>query len=134
MELTEKAKSFEEICQEQGLNPADEIAFKNPGNARQKAVNAAAKLFIIAEYYNQGWKPNWYNWDEYKYYPWFDMSPEKKSSNEGAAAGSGFSFRDYAVGASASHVGARLVFKSRKLAEYVGKHYLEIYRDFMTID
>lgn len=117
--------SFEEACKKEGLNPEEEIPFKNPANGRQKAVNAAAKLFIISKALNGDWKPDWNNWNQGKYYPWFNMQST-------AAGGSGFSFRDFGYGDSDSRVGSRLVYKDSKTAEYAGTQFLEIYRDLMV--
>lgn len=120
-------KSFEEACAVLGLNPADEIPFAEPKNGNQKAVNAAAKLFILASALNGEWVADWDNWDQGKYYPWFDMRST-------AAGGSGFSCFVCYSGRVFSIVGSRLVFKDRKTAEYAGKQFLDIYRDLMIIE
>ncbi|MCF0070243.1 hypothetical protein LZD49_07150 [Dyadobacter sp. CY261] len=121
MDITTKIKTFEDACEALGLDSQLEIPYPHPASDRQKGINAAAKLFIIAEALNEGWKPNWEDWDEYKYYPWFNMS----------AGGSGFSFLVYGYDDSLSDVGSRLVFRSRELAEYAGETFLDIYRDWM---
>lgn len=130
--ITDQIKSFEDACTALNLNSAEEIPFAQPKNRDQKAVNAAAKIFIIAKALNERWVPDWYNWDEYKYYPWFDMSPEKDDEEETAVGGSGFSFVDCDSGDSS--VGSRLVFKTRDLARYAGTQFLDIYRDLMIIE
>lgn len=132
--MEQTIKTFDDACAALGLNPFEEIPFAEPKNDNQKAVNAAAKLFIIANALNGDWKPNWYNWDEYKYFPWFDLSPEKQDDDEGPAGGSGFSYYGYFCVYSYSGVGSRLVFKTRDLAEYAGKQFLDIYRDLMIIE
>jgi len=127
MSITTKIKSFEDACAALGLDPQQEIPYPQPASGRQRGINASAKLFIIAEALNEGWKPNWYNWDEYKYYPWFDLSTEKKRENDGPAGGSGFSFHGYVFVRSGSRVGSRLVFRTRELAEFAGKQFIDIY-------
>jgi hypothetical protein len=134
MENTEQVKSFEEACEKLGLKSVEELPFADPKNQDQKAVNAAAKIFIIAKALNEGWAPNWSDWDEYKYYPWFDMSPEKREEGEVPAAGSGFSSFVYYFAASGSALGSRLVFKTSELAKYAGTQFLDIYRDLMIIE
>jgi len=79
-------------------------------------------LKMIVEALNEGWKPDWSNSSEYKYYPWFEM------------ASSGFRFNDYDFWYSFSFVGSRLCFKSRELAEYAGKTFLEEYKKYMLIN
>ncbi len=71
--ITERVKSFEDACQVLGIltNVPDVKGFTRK---HQKAIVANYKLIIIAEALNEGWKPNWQDSDEYKYYPWFDMT------------------------------------------------------------
>ncbi|MCY4781762.1 hypothetical protein ORI89_19100, partial [Sphingobacterium sp. UT-1RO-CII-1] len=75
---------------------------------------------------------DWYDWDQYKYYPWFDMSPDQNAGSVGSSVG--FSCDGYGYGLTCSSVGSRLVFPTREIAEYVGKTHLDLYRDFMVID
>jgi hypothetical protein len=124
--ITDQVKSFEDACQVLGVQPSEVLPFAEPKNQDQVAVNAFAKITTIAKALNEGWTPDWDNWDQNKYYPWFDFRSE-------AVAGSGFSFDDYGYGGSDSGVGARLVFKTRELAEYAGKQFTDTYKEFMVI-
>ncbi len=109
-------------------------------------ILAFAKLRVIAEALNEGWKPK-FDGDEYRYYPYYclytkqeynNLSYEEKksvdraSSNAGAYGGLVYA---YAVGAfsdsNANH-GSRLAFKNRELAEYSGKQFIDIYKDFVA--
>ena len=99
MNITDKVKSFEDACQLLGIEPNVPEVSMLPEN-HQKAIVAHYKLVIIAEAVNEGWKPNWDNWDERKYYPWFDL--------EGSSSGAGFSYDDCDVWYSHSNVGSRL--------------------------
>ena len=124
MNITDKVKSFEDACQLLGIEPNVPEVSMLPEN-HQKAIVAHYKLVIIAEAVNEGWKPNWDNWDERKYYPWFDL--------EGSSSGAGFSYDDCDVWYSHSNVGSRLCFKNRDLAKYAGQQFESIYKEFMTI-
>lgn len=84
---------------------------------------AYRKLKIIAEVLNEGWKPDWSNCNEYKYYPYFEA---KKS-------GFGFSGTYCAYWSTGTTVGSRLCFKTRELAIYAGKQFEDIYNDFLTL-
>ena len=124
MKITEKVKSFEDACQILNIEanlPQVEMLPEN----HKKAIIAHYKLIIIAEALNEGWKPDWDNDDEWKYYPWFDM--------EGSSSGVCFSCNVYGYWDTFSHVCSRLCFKSRELAEYAGKQFPEIYKNYMTI-
>ena len=104
-------KSFEDACKKLGIEATLPDVSMLPSD-QQKAIIAHYKLVIIAQALNEGWKPNWNNFNEYKYCAWFDMS-----------APSGFAFDDCACWLSISLVGSRLCFKSRELAKYAGEGY-----------
>lgn len=124
----ERIKTFEEACKVLNLDPEkvlpDVSAFLPP---HQAALTAAGKLFIIADALNEGWKPDWNNDDEWKYYPWFDM--EKDEDNNP----SGFRLDGVDFSCAGSGVGSRLCFKSREIAEYAGTQFIDLYRDLMVI-
>lgn len=124
MKITEKIKSFEDACKVLGINLALPNLEAMP-ESYQKPMLAHYKLCIIAEALNEGWKPNWDDDDEYKYYPWFDM--------EGSSSGSGFSYGAYDGWAAVTVVGSRLCFKSRELARYVGETFIELYREYFVM-
>jgi len=121
--ITDRVKTFEDACTELGID-ADQYleieAFDGLLNDTA-SIKAHAKLIIIARALNEGWKPDWKNSNEYKYWPWFNFS------------GSALAFFGCGCRCSASTVGSRLCFKSRELAEYAGRQFLNIYSDFFTI-
>ena|SRR5689334_9094293 len=121
-----RIETFEDACK--ALNLGDPAAVLPnldffPEHHR-KALTAHAKLIIIAEAMNEGWKPDWDNNKQWKYYPWFDM---RNSS------GVGFSFVDCVNGDSASSVGSRLCYRTRELAEYAGKQFQDLYNEFFQL-
>ena len=122
--------TYEAICKVDGVDPVQSLPFPKFTSEEEKAVNEVAKNFRIVRVLNGGWMPDWYNWDERKWMLWFDMSPE------GTAGGSaaGFSFGDVDGGHERSHVGSRLVFKTREIAEHYAEHFLEVSRGWMVIE
>lgn len=123
MDITTKIKTFEDALAATGETQAsfdartvndspDEIAYK--------------KIKIIAIALNEGWRPDWKNDDEYKYYPWFDFEDDRGS-------GLGLSYDVCGYDGSYSYVGSRLCFKTRSLAEYAGKQFAGIYAAMMVI-
>jgi hypothetical protein len=48
-------------------------------------------------------------------------------------SGSGLSYDVYDYWRAVASVGSRLCFKSRELAEYAGKQFIDIYTDFFII-
>ena len=111
-------------------------------------ILAFAKLRVIAEALNEGWKPK-FDGDECRYYPWFYIytkeeyekldEDEKKEcrvvgrSNSSSNAGGGLvcAFASYASSFSASVYGSRLAFKTRELGEYCGKQFIDIWEKFL---
>lgn len=75
------------------------------------------KIKQIEKFFNQGWKPNWKNTNEYKYYPYFSV---------GSGGGLGF---DVSVDASYC-VGAVAFYKSKEISDYVGKTFIKEYQEF----
>ena len=126
MNITEKIKTFEDACLSLGIDPAKALPYANPEVSDQIAINAFAKITIIAKALNEGWVPDWDDSDQNKYYPWFWMESK-------AAGGSGFSCSGCDYGDSYSAVGSRLVFKSSELARYAGNHILETYLSLIHI-
>jgi len=125
-------KSFESAAKFLGINPTELPEVSQLPEEHQKSVIAFYMLTIIsmASWKQEGKEINWSDWNQYKYYPWFDMSPEKKS----VGSSSGFSCNDYDFDRTYSRVGSRLVYPTSEIATYVGKTHVQLYRDFMVIE
>lgn len=111
-------------------------------------ILAFAKLRVIAEALNEGWKPK-FDGDECRYYPWFYIytkkeyeeldEDEKKECrvvgrshvNAIASGGVAYAFANVASSSSSSNGGSRLAFKTRELAEYCGKQFIDIWEKFL---
>lgn len=48
----------------------DFLPFKSPNNAEERCLNALSKIMRITSVYNNGWKPDWNNSKENKYFPY----------------------------------------------------------------
>lgn len=66
--ITDHVKTFEDACSRLGLNSGMFL----PGDSKDEI--AYKKLKVIAKALNEGWQPDWTNSNQYKYYPWFDLS------------------------------------------------------------
>lgn len=119
----QKIKSFEDACKALKLDPKkvlpDVSAFPKE---HQQALIAHAKLVIIAQALNGKWKPNWKDSNQWKYYPWFDMS-----------SGSGLSYYVYDHLISYSSCGSRLCYKTSELAKYAGTQFIDLYKEYFVI-
>ena len=116
-------KTFEAACKKLKLDPKKCLPdVKGIPKHHQEATIAHAKLVIIAEAINDGWKPDWTNGNWDKYYPWFDMS-----------SGSGLSCFGYVGRSSASAVGSRLCFRSAELSKYAGTQFKKLYEQYFVL-
>ena len=117
-----KIKTFEVACKALKLNPKKCLPdFSAYPKEHQAGMIAHAKLVIIAQALRGEWKPNWNDSNQYKYFPWFDMS------------GSGFSCDGFAHDRSRSALGSRLCYQSSEVARYAGKTFLKLYKEYFTI-
>ena len=123
-----------------------ESLFKEANN--NLILFAYVRLVIIAEALNEGWKPK-FDGDECRYSPWFYIytkeeyekldEDEKKecrvvgrsSSYSYANGGLVFAYAFSASSNSGSFYGSRLAFKTRELAEYCGKQFIDIWEKFL---
>lgn len=151
-DVTERIKTFEDACKELGEDNALVLHYRNLiGENEEKDVSmidivAYMKLRIITAALNEGWEPK-FTEDECRYYPWFElftqqkldkMSDDDKSRVVGRANCSLYAFGGlaYANAVSASSnssgvSGSRLAFKTRELADYAGRQFVELYADFV---
>lgn len=152
-DIKERIKTFEDAVNAIGEDHPLVAQYKTINSAFKEADNnlhlfAYTRLAIIAEALNEGWRPE-YTEDEYRYYPWFglytqeeydDMDDEDKErcrfvgrSLHNAHANGGLVFVNASYGSASSHahIGSRLAFKSRELAIYCGKQFIEIWINYL---
>ena len=152
-DIKERIKTFEDAVNAIGEDHPLVAQYKTINSAFKEADNnlhlfAYTRLAIIAEALNEGWRPE-YTEDEYRYYPWFglytqeeydDMDDEDKEccrfvgrSYSSAVAYGGLVFTNAVYGSpySDTNIGSRLAFKSRELAIYCGKQFIEIWINYL---
>ena len=114
--ITDRVKSFEDACQVLGIS-TNVPEVKGLPRKHQKAIIANYKLIVIAEALNEGWKPNWQDSDEYKYYPWFGCSATAYTASYAYAG-----------------IGSRLCLKNRELAIYFGQTFTDLFNDSLLLN
>ena len=152
-DIKDKVKTFEDAVAILGEEHPLVAQFRVIESSFKEADNnlhlfAYARLVIIAEALNEGWKPK-FDGDEYRYYPWFYIytkeeyekldENEKKAcrvvgrsyNNSSAYGGLVYASADFASSISYSYCGSRLAFKTRELGEYCGKQFIDIWEDFL---
>jgi hypothetical protein len=110
-------KTFEDACKHLGIDPC---SFNDLGDEFRKPIMAAYKLMIIYKAINNGWKPDWSNDDQYKYFPWYGV----------LSSGFGFSHSDYYYTHAITYVGSRLCTDSREKALYIAEQFKAEYQDY----
>jgi hypothetical protein len=149
--IMERVRTFEDACRTLGEEHPMVLAYQNTkihitDYFGTDDVIAYLKLRIICAALNEGWEPK-FTTDEYRWFTWFelftqqeldDMSEEQRSRvvalsyhNASASGGVAYAYAHYAASHASSGCGSRLAFKSKELAEYCGKQFIDIWADFV---
>lgn len=125
-EITDRVKTYEDACKVLGVEPINEQNAKAQGFRSDEI--ARRKLETIAAALNEGWKPDWNNTDQYKYYPYFYI--QENAKGKGSA---GLSCADAARTASCTNatIGSRLCFYASRLARYAGNQFTDLYEQIL---
>lgn len=121
--IFDKVKTFSDACDLLGIRGQVMTASINDDLGNDvESISAYAQLIIITRALNEGWKPDWTNSSQYKYLPWFKHK-----------SGFGLSFDVAGNWFTSTHVGSRLCFKTKELAEYAATQFEDLYNDYLTI-
>lgn len=120
--IIEKVKTYEDAVAILAPDP-ELLPFLNyeGDNLELIGIRDQKKVEHIIKVLNEGWIADLTNDDEWRFYPWFRVS------------GSGLSSDDCVYDRSSSYVGSRLCFRTRELAEYAGKQFADLYKEYMII-
>lgn len=145
--VTERIRTFEDACDELGKNHKFVLQYrtlKYTDVCDCKDISAYLKLRIICAALNDGWKPK-FTESEYRYYPHLILYTKKEVENIDenmkkrlclgnntdvssrcglivAIANNGFG-NIYAI------VGSHLALKTRELAIYCGRQFIDLWKD-----
>jgi hypothetical protein len=86
-----------------------------------KDIVALKKLRHIYKAINNGWVPDYTNSKQYKYYPWFKV----------LSSGLDCSDSGYGYDVASTDVGVRLCTDTAVKAEYIGKTFKDLYKDYL---
>lgn len=148
--VMERIKTFQDALKELG----DEHELVKEWNAIDGVFTndlaAYLKLRIIVAALNEGWEPQ-FTTSEYRYYPYLilytkkevdEMTKDQKKelwlfggrSDAGSACGLAFAASGAVWSHSVSYVSARLALKSRELAIYCGKQFIDIWAEYVYLN
>lgn len=147
--VTERIKTLADAMEALGQgNPLVEeyIAVRDKLRTDAGELIAYLKLRIIVAALNEGWEPKFAE-DEYRYFPWFyfytkeeydKLDDEEKGrcvlrSGDDTNSYYGFVYCNayHDVSNSSTYDGSRLAFRTRELAAYAGRQFIEEWADFM---
>jgi hypothetical protein len=111
-------KTFEDACEELEIDPTTVV-----NSTDQPDEAAYKKLKIIIRAINQGWIPDRDDTKQRKCWPFFNL----------ANAGFVTSYVNYAPSLAYANFGFRLCFESEEKANYAGRQFLKLYKEFLAI-
>ena len=117
--VTERIKTYEDACWELGIPITPE---RCKGMTEDELAYCSLK--VITRALNEGWKPDWSNQDQGKWYPWFKVTGTNP-------AGLACSNTLNPVSTTTAYFGSRLCFKTEALAEYAGTQFKELYEKYL---
>ena len=152
--ITERIKTFTDAVDELGSEHplVKQYMAANGNEAFTRNTIAYMKLLIIAAALNEGWKPQFMEY-EYRWIPLFTLWTEKELNEKseewkanhklvlfggfsyyGASCGLAFVNSSCAWSGANSSLSARLAVKSEELACYFGKQFIEIWAEYCLMD
>lgn len=120
MNTEKKIASYEDACRVLNIQPINEEVFNIFPKEDQRSMLAYHKLTVITRALNNGWKPNWDDQNEWKYYPLF------RYVNAGLSCANAYNTATNTI----ARIGSRLCFPTSALAKYAAEHFADLYRDY----
>lgn len=147
-DIKERVKTFEDAYNTLGEEHPLVKEYLDLVMYTKQDLTAYLKLRIICAALNEGWEPT-FDSDECRFYPRFDLYTQKeydelvegkrksccvplRSVNYALACGSFvYAYANYDGTYADAYVGMRLAFKTKELAEYCGKQFIDIWAEFL---
>lgn len=148
--VTERVKTYDDAVNELGEDhpfvvAANSAVWRYPEDNNQDIV-AYLKLRVVVAALNDGWNPE-FTEDERRWFPWYrlytkeeidNLSEEDKEqvllwgghAGNGSRCGLAYAVSLNAWSASDADFGSRLSLKSKELADYAGKRFIELFASF----
>lgn len=124
-DIRDKVKDLEDVMiKAANINGGDALGIdlRNAINlGMNKDIVAYIRLKLIALVLNEGWEPT-YSGDERKWYPWFSINKNGDISFTNAYS---------TVSKTHTNISTSIAFKHQELAEYAGKQFIDIYKDYL---
>lgn len=121
--ITDRVKTYEDACAVLGIDPHTSMPDTSdcPKEDR-RAYIAFHKLVVITRVLNEGWRPDWSNTSQPKWFSWWYTN-----GNAGLACADSYN----APSSAPAHLGSRLCFKSEALADYAAETFKGLYEEYL---
>ena len=121
--ITDRVKTYEDACAVLGIDPHTSMPDTSdcPKEDR-RAYIAFHKLVVITRVLNEGWRPDWSNTSQPKWFNW-----RYTNGNAGLACAAS----DGAPSLAHANFGSRLCFKSEALADYAAETFKGLYEEYL---
>ncbi len=148
--VTERVKTYDDAVKELGEDhpfvvAANSAVWRYPEDYNQDIV-AYLKLRVVVAALNDGWNPE-FTEDERRWFPWYRLYTKEEIDNlseedkeqvllwggcaaYGSRCGLACANSRYAWSGSHAIFGSRLALKSKELADYAGKQFIELFAPF----
>ena len=121
-EITDRVRTVQDAFKIANIDYKNFVSNLKNANLNKDLISTAI-LQVVAKVLNEGWKPNWKDPNEGKFYPYFVYDKE--------VGGFVFSNSGFDCTYTDTALGSRLYFRTRKLAEYAGRTFLEEYNQML---
>ena len=113
-------KTFDDLCHACGTTE-DEFEERWKRIPVDSQTVSFQRMKILSDAINQDWKPDHFNTDQCKWFPYFKVS----------SSGFGFSGSSYDCDFTHASVGSRLCFESEVKSDYAGRQFTQLFQDFI---
>ena len=112
----ESIKTVEDACNATGMPATPE--FNEVPKEMREYFKAVYEAVVITKALVGDWKPDWNDWQQRKWFPWFDMQSSGAFVFDGTYCESSSALAGYA---------SRLCFPTEEMAEYAGRQFTDVY-------
>lgn len=126
MDITTQINSYEDACKILNIQPLTLENFSHLPEGQRQYYYSHHRITTAIEASKEGHQFDWNDYDDRKYFPWWDME-----TYGDAPAGSGFSYDGYVCDSSGTDVGARLCTRTSAATAHLAKVFFEDYRVIM---
>jgi len=135
-DIRERVKSYVDACHVLGISDLEEPEVIADGGLMRSDEIARRKLEVITEALNEGWRPDWNNTNQYKYFPYFRILPgqgkDPDGKPDGAYAGLAIASTNNAASDTYANFGSRLCFRDPEIAAYAGDTFRDLYAQILV--